>query len=138
MQFRATSVLQSAYSDHQIGPFENLHQPVKNTPLIVLGTRLKVVFQYSLRFADCPKSQLLISHCFHPKKWLTGEAHRGIKSALRVIPSIFVSAKGLQFVWPMPQGPKCGLQWEPSSSFVKRGHLVTLRTTKISASDPPG
>jgi hypothetical protein len=48
-------VLQSAYSDYQIGPLENLQWLVKNTPLIVLGARLKVVFQYSLGFADCPK-----------------------------------------------------------------------------------
>ena len=61
-------MLQSAYSDYQIGPFENLNQPVKNTPLVVLGARLQVYFQYSLRFADRLKSQLLISHCFFPKK----------------------------------------------------------------------
>jgi hypothetical protein len=80
-----TSLLQSAYSDYQIGPFENLHQPVKNTPLIVLGARLKVFFQYSLRLADRLKSQLMISHCFLPlKKWLTGEADREIKSAFRL------------------------------------------------------
>jgi hypothetical protein len=45
-------LLQSAYSNYQIGPFENLHQPVKNTPLAVLGARLKVFFRYLLRFAD--------------------------------------------------------------------------------------
>jgi hypothetical protein len=62
------SLLQSAYSDYQIGPLENLHQPVKNTPLVVLGAGLKVYFQYSLRLADRLKSQLLISHCFFPLK----------------------------------------------------------------------
>jgi hypothetical protein len=61
-------LLQSAYSDYQIGPLENLHQPVKNTPLVVLGAGLKVYFQYSLRLADRLKSQLLISHCFFPLK----------------------------------------------------------------------
>jgi len=61
-------LLQSAYSDYQIGPLENLHQPIKNTPLVVLGARLKVYFQYSLRFADRLKGQLLISHCFSPSK----------------------------------------------------------------------
>jgi hypothetical protein len=61
-------LLQSAYSDYQIGPLENLHQPVKNTPLVVLGARLKVYFQYSLRFADRLNSQLLISHAFCPQK----------------------------------------------------------------------
>ena len=45
-------MLQSAYRNYQIGPFENLHQPVKNTPLVVLGERLKVFFQYSLRFEE--------------------------------------------------------------------------------------
>jgi len=49
-------LLQSAYSDYQIGPFENLNQPVKNTPLVVLGARLQVYFQYSLRVADRLKS----------------------------------------------------------------------------------
>ena len=61
-------MLQSAYRDYQIGPFENLHQPVKNTPLVVLRARLKVYLQYLLRFADRLKRQLLISHCFFPSK----------------------------------------------------------------------
>jgi hypothetical protein len=61
-------LLQSTYSDYQIGPFENLHQLVENAPLVVLGARLKVFFQYSLRFADRLKGQLLISHCFFPIK----------------------------------------------------------------------
>lgn len=61
-------MLQSTYSDNQIGPFENLHQLVENAPLAVLGTRLKIFFQYSLRFADRLQRQLLISHCFFPIK----------------------------------------------------------------------
>jgi hypothetical protein len=61
-------LLQSTYSDYQIGPFENLHQPVKNAPLVVLGARLKIFFQYLLRSADRMKRQLLISHCFFPIK----------------------------------------------------------------------
>jgi hypothetical protein len=78
-------LLQSAYSDYQIGPFENLHQLVENTSLVVLWARLKIFIQYSLRFAYRLKRQLLISHCFFPiKKWLTGEADREIKSALRL------------------------------------------------------
>ena len=56
-------MLQSTYSDYQIGPFENLHQLVENTPLV--GVEF---FQYALRFADRPNSQLLISHCFVPVK----------------------------------------------------------------------
>jgi hypothetical protein len=63
-----TSLLQSAYSDYQIGPFENLHQLVEKAPLVVLRTRLKIIFQYSLRFPDRLKRQLLISHRFFPIK----------------------------------------------------------------------
>jgi hypothetical protein len=64
-------LLQSIYSDYQIVPFENLHQLVENAPLVVLGARLKIFFQYSLRFADRLKRQLLISHLLLPhQKWL--------------------------------------------------------------------
>jgi hypothetical protein len=58
------SSLQSAYRDYQIGPFENLHQLVENTPLVGVWAGLKVFFQYALRFAL--ESQLLISHCCLP------------------------------------------------------------------------
>ena len=66
-------MLQSADSDYHIGPFENLHQLVENAPLVGVRAGLKVFFQYTLRcdllrFADCPNSQLLISHCFTPVK----------------------------------------------------------------------
>jgi len=50
-------LLQSAYSDYQIGPFENLNQPVKNTPLVGVGAGLKTFFQYAFRFADRLKSR---------------------------------------------------------------------------------
>jgi hypothetical protein len=59
-------LLQSAYRDYQIGPFENLHQLVENAPLVVLGARFKIFFQYSLRFADRLKRQPLISHLLLP------------------------------------------------------------------------
>jgi len=63
-------LLQSAYSDYQIGPFENFHQLVQDT-VVIPGSGLKVFFQYALRFANRLKSQLLISHRFHPlRKWL--------------------------------------------------------------------
>jgi len=41
------SLLQSAYSDYQIGAFENFHQLVEDAliVLVVLGSRLKVIFQ---------------------------------------------------------------------------------------------
>jgi hypothetical protein len=48
---KTASLLQSAYSNYQIGAFENFHQLVEDT-LIVLGPRLKVFFQYELRFAN--------------------------------------------------------------------------------------
>src|SRR4051812_39680923 len=59
--------LQAAYSDYQIGAFENFHQPVEDT-LIILRPRPKVVFQYKLRFVYRLKCQLLISHHFLPIK----------------------------------------------------------------------
>jgi hypothetical protein len=55
--------LQAAYSDYQIGAFENFHQPVEDT-LVILRPGPKVVFQYELRFVNRLKSQLLISHLF--------------------------------------------------------------------------
>jgi hypothetical protein len=60
-----TAALPSAYGDYQIGPFENFHQFVEET-LIVVGSRLQIFLQYALRFADGLKSQLLISHRFLP------------------------------------------------------------------------
>jgi hypothetical protein len=59
------SLLHSAYSDDQIGPFENLDQLVEDA-LVILGSGLKVFLEYPLRFADGLKSQLLISHRFFP------------------------------------------------------------------------
>jgi len=60
-------LLQSAYSENQIRAFEHFHQLVEDA-LIVLRPRLKVFFQYELRFANRLKSQLLISHRFLPIK----------------------------------------------------------------------
>jgi hypothetical protein len=100
-------LLQSAYSDYQIRPFENLHQLVENTSLVVLGARLKIFLQYSLRFAYRLKRQLLISHCFFPiKKWLTGEADREIKSALRLSHQFLFRCWDLYFVMAFLFGPK--------------------------------
>jgi hypothetical protein len=59
------SLLQSAYSDYQIGALENFHQLVEDA-LIVLGPRL----QYELRFANRMKSQLLISHLLISHRFL--------------------------------------------------------------------
>jgi len=58
-RLRDWSLLQSAYSDYQIGAFENFHQLVRDERIF-----LRLRLQYELRFADRMKSQLLISHCF--------------------------------------------------------------------------
>jgi hypothetical protein len=60
-------LLQTAYSNHHIGAFENFHQLVEDT-LIVLRPRPKVFFQNELRFVNCFKSQLLIGHFYLPVK----------------------------------------------------------------------
>jgi hypothetical protein len=60
-------LLHSAYSDDQIGPFENFNQLVEDA-LVILGSGLKVFLEYPLRFADGLKSQLLISHRFFPMR----------------------------------------------------------------------
>jgi hypothetical protein len=68
---------------------------------------LKIFFQYSLRFADRLKRQPLISHCFFPiKKWLTGEADREIKSALRLSHQFLFQCWGLYFVMAFLFRPK--------------------------------
>jgi hypothetical protein len=80
--------LQAAYSDYQIGAFENFHQPVEDT-LIILRPRPKVVFQYELRFVNRLKSQLLISHLFLPIKQMPPrrEEEQEIKPLLGNIPT---------------------------------------------------
>src|SRR5260370_42517344 len=85
---KAALSLQAAYSDCQIGAFENFHQPVEDT-LIVLRPGPKVFFQYELRFANRLKSQLLISHLFLPiKRMLPGQKkEREIKQLLENIPA---------------------------------------------------
>jgi hypothetical protein len=60
-------LLQAAYSDYQIGAFENFHQLVEDM-LIVLRLGPKVFFKDELRFVNCSKSQLLIGHLFLPIK----------------------------------------------------------------------
>src|SRR6266480_336263 len=93
--------LQAAYSDDQIGAFENFHQPVEDT-LIILWPGPKVVFQYELRFVNRLKSQLLISHLFLPIKQMpSGEKQEtGNQAAFgkypprfRIIRSIFISMR---------------------------------------------
>jgi hypothetical protein len=67
--------LQAAYSDYQIGAFENFHQLVEDT-LVVLRPAPKVFLQYKLRCVNRPKSQLLISHAFLPIKQMPGGRQR--------------------------------------------------------------
>jgi len=57
--------LQAAHSDYQIGAFENFHQPVEDT-FVVLRLGPKVLFEYELRLVYRLKSQLLIGHLFTP------------------------------------------------------------------------
>ena len=79
--YRETALsLQAAYSDYQIGAFENFHQLVEDT-LIVLRPRLKVFFQYELRFVDRLKSQLLIGHLFLPIKQMPRGQKKNEKSS---------------------------------------------------------
>jgi hypothetical protein len=75
-----TSLLQSAYSEHQIGAFENFHQPVED-PLVVLRPRLEVFFQYELRFANRLNSQLLIGHRLLLTKMTNTAAKEGRKES---------------------------------------------------------
>ena len=58
-------LLQAAYSDDQIGAFENFHQLLEDA-LIVLRPGPKVFFQDELRVVDRLKSQLLIGHLCLP------------------------------------------------------------------------
>jgi hypothetical protein len=62
-----TLLLQTAYSNDQAGAFENFHQLVEDT-FIVLRPGPKIFFQYELRFVNCLKSQLLIGHFCPPIK----------------------------------------------------------------------
>src|SRR5260370_36182844 len=88
------SLLEPAYSEYQIGAFENFHQLVEDA-LIVLGPRL----QYQLRFANRMKSQLLISHRFLPiKHKLPRREEEGkIKPASEKIPVLFRISHQLLF-----------------------------------------
>jgi tagatose-1,6-bisphosphate aldolase non-catalytic subunit AgaZ/GatZ len=60
-------LLQAGYCDYQIGAFENFHQLVEDT-LVVLRLGPKVFFQYELRFANRLECKLLIGHVFLPIK----------------------------------------------------------------------
>jgi hypothetical protein len=85
-------LLQSAYGDNQIGPFENFHQFGENA-LVVLGSWFEVFLQYALRFVDGLKNQLLVGHAFLPIQFRRNLCKRKIKSIFGIIHSTFVSRK---------------------------------------------
>jgi hypothetical protein len=87
-------LLQSAYGDNQIGPFENFHQFGENA-LVVLGSWFEVFLQYALRFVDGLKNQLLIGHAFLPIQFRHFRRKRKIKSIFGIIHSTFVSRRNL-------------------------------------------
>jgi len=96
--------LQAAYSDYQIGAFENFHQPVEDT-LMVLRPGRKVVFQYELCFVNRLKSQLLISHLFLPIKKCRPEKEKKqeIKLLLGDIPTFLSYPINFYFTARRPQ-----------------------------------
>jgi hypothetical protein len=82
------SLLQSGYSDYQIGTFKNFDQLVEDA-VIVVRPRLKVFFQYKLRFPNRMKSQLLISHRFSPSNQLPREKKKDKSSHFLGISPLF-------------------------------------------------
>jgi hypothetical protein len=80
-------LLQAAHSNYQIGAFENFHQLIKDK-LIVLRPGPKVFFQYELRFVNCLKSQLLISHLFFPHQRNAVQQGRRSKKSSRLLGDI--------------------------------------------------
>ncbi len=53
--FKRYSLLQSTHGDNQLRPFKNFDQFVEDA-LIIVWARLKIFFQYALRFANGLKS----------------------------------------------------------------------------------
>ena len=91
-------LLQAAYSDYQIGAFEDFHHLVENT-LIVLRPGPKVFFRYELRFANRLKSQLLISHLFLLIKQMPPRKKYEKSSDFWEIPPLFLISD--QFLFSM-------------------------------------
>ena len=94
-------MLQAAYSNDQIGAFENFHELFEDM-LIVLRPGPKVFFQYELRFVNRLKSQLLISHLFFPIKEMPSGREKEARNQAAfweisplfwIIPSIFISMR---------------------------------------------
>jgi hypothetical protein len=111
--------LQAAYSDYEIGAFENFHQLVEDT-LMVLRLAPKVFFQYELHFVNCLKSQLLISHLLLPiKQGRCSTKEREIKSLLGNILRSFELFD--QFLFHC----RGGFRFNPriTNGLCRRGHL---------------
>jgi hypothetical protein len=112
-------LLQAAYGNYQIGAFENFHQLVEYT-LIVLRPGPKVFFQYELRFVDRLKSQLLISHLFFPSKKYrpAGKKEQEIKPPFGRYPRFFGLSDQFLFQWGGAQRPNRGISWFHTASEV--------------------
>jgi hypothetical protein len=97
--WETASLLQAAHSDYQIGAFENFHQPVEDT-VIVLRPGPKVVFQYELRFVNRLKCQLLISHLSLPIKQMPrGKRRMRNQAAFVKYPRFFKPFDQFLFQW---------------------------------------
>jgi hypothetical protein len=111
-------LLQAAYGNYQIGAFENFHQLVEYT-LIVLRPGPKVFFQYELRFVDRLKSQLLISHLFFPSKKYrpAGKKEQEIKPPFGKYPRFFGLSDQFLFQWG---GPSARITAFPGSTQLPK------------------
>jgi hypothetical protein len=113
-------LLQAAYSNYQIGAFENFHQLFEDT-LIVLRPGPKVFFQYELRFVNRLKSQLLISHLFFPHQRNAVRPGKRSKKSSRLlgdIPAFLDYPINFCFNAEGPQAPDRGASWFHTLSEV--------------------
>jgi hypothetical protein len=125
-------LLQAAYSNYQIGAFENFHELVEDM-LIVLRPGPKVFFQYELRFVNRLKSQLLISHLFFPIKEMPSGREKGarnqaafweISPTFWISRSIFVSIREA----PAPESRRfLGSTWVPKFLASSNGRRLSRR-----------
>jgi hypothetical protein len=111
--------LQAAYSDYQIGAFENFHQLVEDT-LVVLRPGPKVFLQYKLRFVNRLKSQLLISHAFLPIKQMPRRKTRNKKSSCfwEISPTFLSYPINFYFNARSPQRTIAAASWFNTASEV--------------------
>jgi hypothetical protein len=125
-------LLQAAYGNYQIGAFENFHQLVEYT-LIVLRPGPKVFFQYELRFVDRLKSQLLISHLFFPSKKYrpAGKKEQEIKPPFGRYPRFFGLSDQFLFQWGGAQRPNRGISWFHTASEVPWRLRMAARLSRL-------